>query len=106
MRARKTANDGQHQQPAALTAHTPSGAGRTGAVKEVKTRRAQPRTRRVQRKRSRRTSFFDNEKECSRLQEDMEGGDDPWAGMGMDDNEEVLPEELSQDANRLGQDPE
>ena len=37
--------------------------------------------------------FFDPEKEWSELHEDMEGEDDPWAGMGTDDEEETLPNE-------------
>ena len=50
--------------------------------------------------------FFDPWKEWSELHEDVEGEDDPRAGMDMDDAEAVLLEEPSQDANRLGQDPE
>ena len=46
--------------------------------------------------------FFDPEKEWSELHEDMEGEDDPRAGMDMDGAEAVLLEEPSQDANRLG----
>ena len=37
--------------------------------------------------------MFDPEKECKELQEDIESEEDPWAGTGMDDDEETLPKD-------------
>ena len=37
--------------------------------------------------------MFDPEKGCNELQEDIESEEDPWAGTGMDDDEETLPKE-------------
>ena len=37
--------------------------------------------------------MFDPEKECNELQEDIASEEDPWAGTGMDDEEETLPKD-------------
>ena len=57
--------------------------GRAGAVSEVKTRRAQPRTQ-GPKEATQAELFFDREKEWSELRKDMESEEDPWAGMAMD----------------------
>ena len=36
---------------------------------------------------------FDPEKECNELREDIESEEDPWAGTGMDADEETLSKE-------------
>ena len=38
--------------------------------------------------------LFDPEKECNELHEDIESAEDPWAGTGMDADEETLSKEL------------
>ena len=48
--------DGDNQQQETLTAQTLRGAGRAGAVREMQTRRAQPRTWRIRKKRNRQKS--------------------------------------------------
>ena len=80
--------DGDHQQKAALTAQTPPGVGRAGAVRERKAR--QPKTRRVQQKRKRQSSFSTPRRKWSELHEDLGDEADPWVGMGMYDAEAVL----------------
>ena len=63
------------------------------AARELKPRRALPRTRRVQKKRRRQKRFSTMKKKCNELLEDMEGEEDSWANAGMDDDEETLPQE-------------
>ena len=83
--------DSDHQQQIALAVLTRQGADRAGSVTELKTHRPQPRERRGQKRRSRQ--------------------EDPWAGTGMDEDEETLPREpdAGKDAggeSSLGQDQE
>ena len=86
--------DGDHQQEIALAVLTLLGAGRVEAARELKPRRPQPRTRRVQKKRRRQKKVFDPEKKCNELQEDIESEEDPWASTGrMDADEETLSKE-------------
>ena len=43
--------------------------------------------------------IFDPEKECNELLEGTESEEDPWTGMDMDDDEDLLPK-----AQRFGKD--
>ena len=44
--------------------------------------------------------FFDPERELNELHEEMENEEDPWVGMGMDEDEETVPRERWAEAGR------
>ena len=73
-----------NQQPAAFTVRTLPVAGRAATVRKLKTRRAQPRRRRGQKKQSKQNTWRRSGTRCK-----WKVKKDPWAGMGMDEADEA-----------------
>ena len=91
-----SSKDGDHELQTALTVIPPAWSGASGRREGIEIPHGS--TANAESPKDQVENDYDPEKEWSELREDMEREDGPRAGMGMDDAEEVLPEEHCQEA--------